>query len=55
MIPHSLIRKQNLMMARARPGADPVKARAADPEYVQVESFLGAISQGPYSIEIIML
>ena len=33
------------MMARARPGADPVKARAADPEYVQVESFLGAISQ----------
>ena len=38
-------RKQNLMMAKARPGADPVKARSADAEYVQVESFLEAISQ----------
>ena len=33
------------MLAKARPGADPVKARAADLEYVQVESFLEAISQ----------
>ena len=33
------------MLSKARPGADPVKARAADPEYVQVESFLEAISQ----------
>ena len=50
-----LNRKQNLMLAKARPGADPVRARAADLEYVQVESFLGAISQGPYSIGIIFL
>ena len=33
------------MLAKARPGADPVKARAADLEYVQIESFLEAISQ----------
>ena len=31
----ALSRKQNLMLAKARPGADPVKAMAADIEYVQ--------------------